>query len=98
MILVTGSVLGREDTINELLELSREHVQRSLTEPGCLAHGVYIDAENPLRLVFVEQWQDRESLGLHFRVPASGEFVTHLRRLAAEPPNLNVYDAMPIDM
>lgn len=98
MILVTGSVLGREDTIQELLKLSREHVKRSLTEPGCITHGVYIDAENPLRLVFVEQWKDRESLGLHFQVPGSIEFVGHLRRLAAEPPSLNVYDAMPIEM
>ncbi len=34
MILVTGSILAREDTAGELLELSLEHVRRSREEPG----------------------------------------------------------------
>ncbi|WP_157615238.1 putative quinol monooxygenase [Rhizobacter sp. Root404] len=50
MIIVTGTLHARPDTVAELLALSREHVARSLTEPGCLEHGVAVDAtEVPVR-------------------------------------------------
>ncbi len=98
MILVTGSILARDNTIGELLELSLEHVHRSRQEPGCLTHAVHRDAEEPLRLVFVETWESRETLAAHFRVPASREFVAAAARLGAEPPKLAVHDATPIQL
>ena len=55
MILVTGTLHARPDTLAELLALSREHVLRSRAEPGCLEHGVAIDAEDAFRLVFFER-------------------------------------------
>ncbi len=83
MILVTGSVTAREESLNEVRQLSLEHVHRSRNEPGCLSHAVHIDCENPLRLVFVEQWTDRAALLAHFAVPASRDFVRALQPLAA---------------
>jgi quinol monooxygenase YgiN len=50
MILVTGSILAREDTFDEVLRLSLEHVERSRKEPGCISHAVHVDCQNPLRL------------------------------------------------
>ena len=96
MIIVTGSILSRSDSLEELLTASLEHVRRSRTEPGCLAHAVHQDMENPLRLVFLEEWADRDSLAAHFAVPASRDFVKTVRALAAEPPEMNIYDATPI--
>jgi quinol monooxygenase YgiN len=93
MILVTGSVQARPDTIDEVLTLSLEHVRRSRTEPGCQSHAVHRDVEDPLRLVFVERWDDRDALLTHFSVPASGEFVTRVAELAASAPSIEIYDA-----
>ena len=59
MIVVTGSVTARADSFDEVRKLSLEHVRRSRTEPGCISHAVHVDCENPLRLVFFEQWADR---------------------------------------
>jgi quinol monooxygenase YgiN len=95
MILVTGSIVARTDSIDRLLALSLEHVRRSRTEPGCLAHAVHRDVENPLRLVFVEEWSDRGALAAHFAVPASITFVQGVHELAAEPPQIRVYEAEP---
>jgi quinol monooxygenase YgiN len=93
MIIVTGAIQGRLDTIDELRRLSLEHVARSRAEPGCLEHGVAIDANDGLRLVFFERWADREALIAHFRVPASREFAAAAARLAVHRPTLGVYDA-----
>ena len=96
MILVTGSVKARPETLPEVLRLSLEHVRRSRLEPGCLLHSVHYDVEDSTRLVFVEHWADRDALLAHFRVPASGAFAKALGDLAAEPPTLEVYDAEPV--
>ena len=96
MILVTGSILARRDTLEELISLSLEHVRRSRAEPGCLMHTVHRDVENPLRLVFLEEWADRAALKAHFAVPASHAFVLAVSELAAEQPTMHLYEASPV--
>jgi quinol monooxygenase YgiN len=97
MILVTGSVTAREDSLGEVRRLSLEHVHRSRQEPGCLSHAVHIDCENPLRLVFIEQWTDRAALLAHFAVPASRNFVRALQPLAASAATIEMYDAARVE-
>jgi quinol monooxygenase YgiN len=96
MLIVTGSVRARPDTVELALELSLEHVHRSRLEPGCLLHSVHRDAEDPLRLVFLEYWADTDALRAHFGLPASAAFVHEVAALADEPPELSIYDARPV--
>ena len=93
MIAVTGSVTAREDSLGEVRKLSLEHVHRSRKEPGCISHAAHVDCENPLRLVFIEQWTDRAALLAHFTVPSSRNFVRALQPLAAAAPTIEIYDA-----
>ena len=93
MVIVTGSVVARPETFDEILAASLEHVRRSRAEPGCLSHAVHRDVEDEYRLVFVERWADRAALDDHFRVPASADFVRTVSRLAAQPPTMTIYDA-----
>ena len=97
MILVTGSVAAREDTLDDVRKLSLEHVHRSRLEPGCISHAVHVDCENPLRLVFIEQWADRAALLAHFAVPASRAFVRALQPLAAGATTIELYDATRLE-
>jgi quinol monooxygenase YgiN len=93
MIIVLGAVSVRPGQVDEALRLSQEHVDRSRAEPGCVAHAVHRDTENPQRLVFVEQWADQAALATHFKVPGSLDFVKRLRALATEAPSMKLYDA-----
>ena len=97
MILVTGSVVARHDSFDEVRRLSLEHVHRSRGEPGCISHAVHIDCENAMRLVFIEQWADRAALLTHFAVPASRDFVKALQPLAASASTIEIYDATPLE-
>jgi quinol monooxygenase YgiN len=97
MIVVTGSVTAREEAFDEVRKLSLEHVRRSRQEPGCISHAVHVDCENPLRLVFIEQWADRAALLAHFAVPASRDFVRALRPLAAAATTIQLYDATELE-
>jgi quinol monooxygenase YgiN len=93
VLIVTGSIHARPDTIDEAETLSLSHVRRSRQEPGCLAHSVHRDVEDPLHLVFVEQWADADALRTHFAVPASNQFVHQVTALAARRPELHVFTA-----
>jgi quinol monooxygenase YgiN len=93
MIIVSGSIQARADSIDELRRASLEHVARSRAEPGCLEHGVAVDVNDGLRLVFFERWADRAALDAHFRVEASRAFAGHVAALSARPPQIQVYEA-----
>ena len=97
MIVVTGSVTARPDSFDEARKLSLEHVHRSRGEPGCISHAVHVDGENPIRLVFFEQWADRAALLAHFAVPASREFVQSLQALAEGATTIELYEATRLE-
>ena len=97
MIVVTGSVTARQDSFDEVRKLSLTHVHRSRAEPGCISHAVHVDCENPLRLVFIEQWADRAALLAHFAVPASRNFVRALQPLASGDTTIEIYEASRLE-
>ena len=97
MIIVTGSVHARPDTLPDVLAASLEHVRRSRGEPGCLHHAVHQSVEDPTLVVFFERWADRDTLAAHFEQPGSLEFVRAVSTLARERPTLEVFDASPLD-
>ena len=93
MIIVWGSIEAAEGQLDELKALSLEHVQRSRQEPGCRSHSVQIDAENPNRLIFFEEWDDMGRLQTHFKVPESVGFIEAVGKLCVSPPTLKIYDS-----
>ena len=96
MILVTGSVLARDETFDAVLKQSLAHVERSRLEPGCLSHAVHVDCQNPLRLFFFEQWADEATLHAHFAVPETRQFVKFLKEQKVETSGMQIYRAEPI--
>jgi quinol monooxygenase YgiN len=96
MILVTGSILAREDAFDEVLASCLEHVARSRTEPGCISHDVHVDCQNPLRLFFFEQWADETALRTHFAVEGSKAFVKSLKGRIVETSGTQIYRAESI--
>ena len=97
MIIVTGAIIAKPDAFDAVLKLSREHVERSRKEDGCISHDVHIDTENRLRLFFFERWRDEAALRAHFAVPASREFVRALRDLIVETTGTQIWKAEPIE-
>lgn len=92
MIIVTGSVTAREDSLAELRAAAQAHVHRSRTEPGCVSHAMSVDSENPLRLTVVEEWADMAALEAHFAVPGSRGFAAAAAKLG-HGAEIRVWDA-----
>jgi quinol monooxygenase YgiN len=96
MIIILATVQVAPGQLDRALEESRRHVLRSRTEPGCISHDVHQDYEDANRLVFVERWADRDAMQTHFGVPAARTFAALLSELAAQPPDMRVYEAEPL--
>ena len=93
MIVVWGSIETIAGKLDEALHLSLEHVHRSRQEPGCISHNVHTDVENGNRLTFFEEWADMAALQTHFGVPASGQFVENISKLAVGPPEMKIFES-----
>ena len=93
MIIITGSAKICPEHLAEALALGVEHSARSRAEPGCTAHNCHIDAEDPVRIVFVEEWADMAAVKTHFAVPESGEFVRMLGGWAEGAPVMKIFEA-----
>ena len=91
MIIITGSATIHPEHFAEALALGVEHSVRSRAEPGCVAHDCHVDAENPQRIVFVEEWADMAAVKTHFAVPESENFFQTLRRWALLAPVMQLY-------
>lgn len=96
--IVTGAVVARPDALPALLAASLDHVRRSRLEPGCLSHNVSIDAEDALRLTFLERWSDLPSLALHLGQPGSAAFLAAVRSFAEKSDGMQVYTARLADL
>ena len=96
MIIITGSILARPETFEEIKRLSLAHVRRSRTEEGCLLHSVHVDVENELRLVFLEHWRDKAAVAKHFADKDARAFVKAVRGLAASTTEIALYEGQPI--
>ncbi|MGI8792586.1 MAG: putative quinol monooxygenase [Acidimicrobiales bacterium] len=93
VIIVTGSIRARPDTVEQIEALSLAHVRRSREEPGCVLHSVHRDVEDGRRFVFLEHWVDAESLRAHFQLAASAAFVAEVAALADANPTIEIYQA-----
>jgi len=95
MILITGSIVATAATIEAIRDQSVAHSRRSRSEDGCLHHATHIDAENPLRLVFVEHWRDKAAVLKHFADPDARGFVGAVRKLGATT-TIEIFEATDI--
>lgn len=98
MIVITGSIITNAANRAEIKKLCIEHSKRSRAEPGCIAHNVHVDCENPHRLVFLELWADGNAVRAHFGVPESGGFVKTVRALSTDAPEIHIYRAEDVPM
>ena len=93
MLIVTGSITARADGFEPLIEAAQAHVERSRAEPGCIEHGCSLDADNPLRIVFFERWEDMAALETHFAQAGTRELLAAVRTHAAGAEPVTIYEA-----
>lgn len=98
MIIITGSIRLKPEHREAGFAEGMAHSRRSRAEPGCIAHDCHSDAEDPNRIVFVEEWTDMPAVQVHFAVPESGAFVRAVSAMAEEPPEMRIFEAAELKL
>ncbi len=53
---------GKEAAVREVLD---GFIAPTLQENGCLRYDLFLDADDPTKFTFIEEWASRESLNVH---------------------------------
>lgn len=93
MIIVTGSVTAKSGSFEALRDACQAYVQRSRKEDGCISHAVRVDSEEPLKLVFFEEWRDMAALRAHFVTPGVKELLATFQEHSAASEPITAYEA-----
>ena len=74
MLKVIAQDFIHHDTIEIVMPLYRELIERTRQEPLNISYEFFVDKEDPGHFIFVEEWPDRAALDLHCETE-------HFRRL-----------------
>ena len=79
MIYVLATIHVRAEHRADFLENARTVIGATLKEPGCQTYDLMSSITEPNCFVFVERWDSRDALALHFETPHLKEW----RRVSA---------------
>lgn len=65
MIKVVAKNIVKKDKVEEFIAITKELVEESRKEGGCIAYNLYQDINNSNILTFIEEWKDLKSVRLH---------------------------------
>ena len=92
VLIVTGSIQARPESIDKVRR-SALRMCAAPREPGCLFDSVHHDVEDPLRLVFLEQWVDEDALQHTFECPSLVHSCVMSQPLPPVPPDDDLHGA-----
>lgn len=90
MIKVVAKNLFRQGTMENVLPLYEELVEKSRAEKGCLSYELFQDTENPCILTMLETWESKEHLKAHSESEHFKRIVSQLGKMR-ERHEINVY-------
>ncbi len=76
---------------DELLQVIRRMLEPTRVEQGCLGFRFYQDIEDGNAYTFIEEWESREDLEVHFLTESYRELLAVMDLLLAEPPQLDIH-------
>jgi quinol monooxygenase YgiN len=91
MLKVVAKNFADPKHLDEILKLSRELVDMTRREPGCISYGVYQDTKHPELLTMIEEWESREALETHMNSAHFTRIVPQLGKLMTRDADINVY-------
>ena len=92
MKLILGKVTVTPENHDTCRHAAVVQVKNSREEPCGLDYHCYNDPENQETFVFVEHWQDKETVSAHFAMPYCAEFMRKVRQLAVES-DISIFEA-----
>lgn len=94
-IVVVGAMRAQEGKEEATKDALSGLVEPTHRESGCILYSLHQGADDRTRFVIVERWSTREDLDAHLQSAHIAAVIGRADELLAEPPDINVYDALP---
>ena len=91
MIKIVAKSVIKDDEREKYIQLSRELIEKSRQEEGCISYGLYQDINNSSIFTFIEEWQDQKAIDLHNNSEHFKRIVSILDELKIEKGEVNLY-------
>jgi quinol monooxygenase YgiN len=90
MLKVIAKSYAKADMLDRILELSKEMVEKTVKEEGCIKYELFQDVKDPNVLVIVEEWEDQAALDRHMASEHFKRLVPQMNELREKPSEVNI--------
>ncbi|MBU5591645.1 antibiotic biosynthesis monooxygenase [Clostridium sp. MSJ-4] len=94
MIKVVAKNFAKEDKIDEIIELSKELVEITRKEKGCIKYEMYQDEQDATILTMIEEWENKEALEEHLKSEHFNRIVPRMGKLMLKEADMNIYNKL----
>jgi quinol monooxygenase YgiN len=90
MIKVVAKSTAKEDKLDRILELSKEMVELTVKEEGCIKYELFQDTKDSRVLIIIEEWEDENALNKHMASEHFRRIIPQLNELREKPSEVNL--------
>jgi quinol monooxygenase YgiN len=91
MITIIAKSVLKDGKVEDFKAITRELIEESRKEDGCLSYNLYQDVKNHKILTFIEEWENLEAIERHNASAHFTRIVPQLSELREGPSEVNLY-------
>lgn len=81
MVKVVAKSYAKEGKVDKILELSKEMVEKTVVEEGCISYELFQDLNDQRAIIIIEEWESEEALNKHMASEHFTRIVPQLNEL-----------------
>ncbi len=93
MLKVTAQDFIKPESLEVVLPLYAELVEKTKLEPLCISYDLFVDQKEPGHFVFIEEWPDRAALDAHCATEHFTRLVPLINKHQRQEPTFILMDA-----
>lgn len=94
MIKIVAKNIIKDGQKDKFIELTKELIEKSRQEDGCISYNLCQDINNPSILTFIEEWKDKEAIKVHNNTEHFTRIVPLLADFRVGNSEVNLYQEL----
>lgn len=90
MVKVVAKSHAKADNLDRILELSKEMVEETVKEEGCIKYELFQDVKDPNVLIIIEEWENEEALNKHMASEHFKRLIPQMNEMREKPSEVNL--------
>ncbi len=90
MIKVVAKSYAKGENIEKILELTKEMVENTVKEEGCIKYEFFQDIKDPKVMLIIEEWESERALSLHMTSEHFKKIIPQLNELREKPSEVSI--------